>query len=75
MITYYLLSTVVSLCKKYQKAKTFVETMNSAVEELTKSIGNKHWISELKELEEVARTERGETLMIYNISHTPGKKS
>ena len=75
MITYYLLSTVASLCKKYQKAKSSVESMNTAVEELTKSIGNKHWISEWKKLEEVAKTERGEALMIYNVSHTPGKKT
>jgi hypothetical protein len=47
--------------------------MNSAVEELTKSIGNSHWISEWKKLEEAARTKRGEALMIYNVSHTPGK--
>jgi hypothetical protein len=47
--------------------------MNSAVEELTKSIGNNHWISEWKKLEEVARTKRGGALMIYNVSYTPGK--
>ena len=46
--------------------------MSSAVEELTKSIGNSHWISEWKKLEENARTERGEALMIYNVSDTPG---
>ena len=46
--------------------------MNSAVEELTKSIGNRHWISEWKKLEERARTKRGEALMIYNVSYTPG---
>jgi hypothetical protein len=46
--------------------------MNSAVEELTKSIGNSHWISEWKKMEEVARTKRGEALMIYNVSFTPG---
>jgi hypothetical protein len=46
--------------------------MNSAVEELTKSIGNSRWISEWKKLEEVARTKRGEALMIYNVSYTPG---
>ena len=46
--------------------------MNSAVEELTKSIGNNRWISEWKKLEEVARTKRGEALMIYNVSSTPG---
>ena len=49
-----------------------VETMNLAVEELTKSIGNRHWISEWKRLEETARIERGEALMIYNVSYTPG---
>ena len=69
----YILSAVASLCKKYQKAKTSVETMNSAVDELTKSIGNNHWISEWKRLEEVAKTKRGEALMIYNVSYTPGK--
>jgi len=46
--------------------------MNSAVEELTKSIGNNHWISEWKKSEEVARMKRGEALMIYNVSYTPG---
>ena len=61
-----------SLCRKYQKATTTVGTMNSAVEELTKSIGNSSWISEWKKLEEVARTKRGEALMIYNVSNTPG---
>ena len=61
-----------SLCKKYQKAKSSVETMNSAVEEFTKSIGNNRWISEWKKLEVKARTERGEALMIYNVSYTPG---
>jgi hypothetical protein len=49
-----------------------VETVNSAAEELTKSIGNSRWILEWKKLEEVARTKRGEALMIYNVSDTPG---
>ena len=73
MVAYYLLFIVASLCKKYQKAKASVETMNSAVKELTKSIGNNHWISEWKKLEDVARMKRGEALMIYNVSYTPGK--
>jgi hypothetical protein len=67
------LSAVASLCRKYKKAETTVETMNSAVEELTESIGNGSWISEWKKLEEVARRNRGEKLMIYNVSHTPGE--
>ena len=46
--------------------------MVSAVEELTKSIGNSHWISEWERMEEDARTKRGEALMIYNVSNTPG---
>jgi len=46
--------------------------MNSAVEELTKSIGNSDWISEWKKSEVVARTKRGEALMIYNVSYIPG---
>jgi hypothetical protein len=46
--------------------------MNSAVEELTKSIGNNKWILEWKKLEENARRGRGEALMVYNVSHTPG---
>ena len=61
-----------SLCRKYQKAKAAVETMDSAVEELTKSINNNHWIVEWKKLERVAKTKRGEALMIYNVSETPG---
>jgi hypothetical protein len=73
IMAYCLLSLVGSLCKKYNKAKSSVETMNSAVEELTKSIADDSWISEWKELEEAARIERGEALMIYNVSHTPGK--
>lgn len=67
-----MLFVVASLCRKYQKARDAVETMNSAVEELTKSIGNDRWIREWKKLEEVAKEERGEALMIYNVSHTPG---
>jgi len=63
---------VASLCRKYQKAKTATETMVSAVEELTKSIGNSHWISEWERMEKVAKTKRGEALMIYNVSYTPG---
>jgi hypothetical protein len=47
--------------------------MNSAVEELTKSVDDDHWISEWKKLEEVARTKRGKALMIYNVSETPGE--
>jgi len=47
--------------------------MTPAVEQLTSSIGNDHWIAEWKALEERARTERGEALMIYNVSETPGK--
>ena len=66
------LFTVASLCRKYQKAKAAAETMVLAVEELTKSIGNSHWISEWKKMEEIARTKRGEALMIYNVSYTPG---
>ena len=73
MMAYCLLSLVASLCKKYNKAKSSVETMNSAVEELTKSIVDDSWILEWKELEEAARIGRGEALMIYNVSHTPGK--
>ena len=72
MVAHYVFSVVASLCRKYQKAKTSVETMNSAVEDLTKSIDD-HWISEWKELEEVARIKRGEELMIYNVSHAPGE--
>ena len=63
---------VASICQKYQRAKDTVETMNSAVEELTRSIGNNHWILEWKKLEEVARRNRGEALMIYNVSYSPG---
>ena len=66
------LFTVASLCQKYQKAKASKEIMVSAVEELTKSIGNSSWISEWKRVEEAARTKRGEALMIYNVSYTPG---
>jgi hypothetical protein len=69
----HLLSVVASLCKKYENAKTSVETMNSAAEELTKSVDNNQWISEWKKLEEVARTKRGNALMIYNVSYTPGE--
>ena len=47
--------------------------MNSAVEELTKSIDNNSWISEWKKLEQIAKTKRGEDLMIYNVSYTLGK--
>ena len=61
-----------SLCRKYQKANAAIETMVSAVEELTKSIGNNNWILEWKRLEKIARTKRGEALMIYNVSYTPG---
>ena len=46
--------------------------MNSAVEELTKSIDDDQWILEWKKLEVSARTKRGEALMIYNVSYTPG---
>ena len=59
----------------YQKANAIVESMDSAVEELTGSIGNSRWISEWMKLEEVARTKRGEALMIYNVSSTPGMLS
>lgn len=67
-----MLPEVASLCRKYLKAEATVETMDSAVEELTKSIGNSSWISEWKKLEEIARRNRGEDLMIYNVSHSPG---
>jgi hypothetical protein len=46
--------------------------MGLAAKELTTSIGNNHWISEWEKLEEIARTKRGEALMIYNVSDTPG---
>jgi len=72
-VTYQINVTVVaSLCRKYKKANATVGTMRSAVEELTKSIGNNCWISEWKKLEEIARTKRGEALMIYNVSNPPG---
>ena len=71
-VVYQMVSLVASLCRKYQKAEATVETMNSAVKELTKSIGNSSWISEWKKLEKAAKTKRGEALMIYNVSHTPG---
>jgi len=66
---------VASLCRKYKNAKATVGTMILVVQELTKSIGNSHWISEWEKLEETARTERGEALMIYNVSDTPGMSS
>ena len=66
-------SAVASLCNKYHKAKASVETMNSAVEELTKSVNDNQWISEWKKLEKTARKKRGEALMTYNVSYTPGK--
>ena len=72
MAAYKSLFIVASLCKKYQKANAAVESMNSAVDELTTSIGNSHWITEWKKLEEIARTKRGEALMIYNVSYVPG---
>ena len=64
-----------SLCRKYQKAKDTAETMDFAVEELTTSINNSLWISEWKKLEGAAKKERGEALMIYNVSHKPGALS
>ena len=65
--------TVASLCRKYQKANSSVEAMNSAVVELTNSINNPHWISDWTKLEEMAKKNRGEDLMIYNVTSTPGK--
>lgn len=65
-------SKVTSLCQKFQKAKDAIETMGSAVEELTNSIGNNAWISEWKKSEEIARSKRGESLMIYNVDQMPG---
>ena len=62
-----------SLCRKYQKAKSSVEVMKSAAVELTNSINNPRWISEWTRLEEIAKKNRGENLMIYNVTPTPGK--
>jgi hypothetical protein len=47
-VVYQMVSLVASLCRKYQKAEATVESMNSAVKELTKSIGNSSWVSEWK---------------------------
>ena len=63
---------VASLCKKFQKAKDAIETVDSAVEELTNAIRNNSWISEWKRSEENARIQRGEALMIYNVAQQPG---
>jgi len=63
---------VASLCQKFQKAKDAIETMDSAVEELTNSIGHNSWISEWKKSEENAKIQRGEALMIYNVAQPPG---
>jgi hypothetical protein len=66
---------VASLCKKYQRAKAAVGTMNQAATELGGTINNKAWILQWEELENLARTERGEALMIYNVAQTSGKRS
>jgi hypothetical protein len=65
--------TVASLCKKYQRAKAAIGAINLAATELGSSINNKDWILQWEELENLARTERGEALMIYNVAPTPGK--
>ena len=60
------------MCKKYQRAKDAVETMDSAVEELTNAIGNSSWISEWTKSENIAKKKRGKALMIYNVTNTSG---
>jgi hypothetical protein len=71
VLSYFIICSGITL-QKVPESKASVEAMNSAAEELTKSIGNNQWISEWKKLEEVARTKRGGALMIYNVSYTPG---
>jgi len=63
---------VASLCQKFCRAKDAIETVDSAVEELTNSIGNTSWISEWKKSEKNAKMQRGEALMIYNVVQPPG---
>ena len=46
--------------------------MNSAAVELAIAIGNNDWISEWEGLEKLAKSERGDELMIYNVTPTPG---
>jgi len=72
LIQIYEQNIVASLCKKFQKAKNSIETVDSAVEELTNAIGNNSWISEWKKSEKNARIQRGEALMIYNVAQPPG---
>jgi hypothetical protein len=64
--------TVRALNQKYKTAELALETVSTAFNGLTGSVGNPSWIREWEELETTAAKRRGEAMMIYNVSQVQG---
>ena len=65
-------SIVRALSQKYKTAKAALETVQVAFTDLTSAVGDPSWIQEWEQLEAQAMAERGEAMMIYNVSPIQG---
>jgi len=63
---------VQALNQKYKTAELALKTVIPAFEGLTKSVGNPSWITGWEKLEAKAMKDRGEAMMIYNVSPVQG---
>jgi hypothetical protein len=61
-----------SLSQKYKTAKLALKSVVVAFKGLTGSVGNTSWIMEWEALEALAIKQRGEAMMIYNVTPVQG---
>ena len=65
-------TAVQALSQKYKTAKAALEPVQLAFQDLTGAVGNPLWVKEWEKLEAHAIKERGEVMMIYNVSAIQG---
>lgn len=63
---------VQALSRKHKTAKAAVGSVQLAFQDLTGAVGNPSWIREWEQLEAHAMKERGEAMMIYNVTPIQG---
>lgn len=61
-----------ALGQKYKTAELALKTVVDSFKGLTGSVGNQKWIGEWEKLEAKAVDQRGEAMMIYNVSPIQG---
>lgn len=65
--------TVQSLSQKFSVANLALKSVVVAFDGLTRAVGNPSWLREWGDLEAKAAKDRGEAMMIYNVSPVPGR--